>query len=427
MKKINDDKKILWLCNFPTVDISRVCGIKEYYNEGWNKSLCDELVSLGYSVVYVFFQNEKNQIFEGYINDYKYYGLYKKSRNNYKTNKYLMSLLKKILLFEKPNVIHIMGTEFVHSYEMVLVAKELNLVDRIVVSIQGLIGACAIHYDVGVPYKLICKKRLKDIIYKTSVYEQKKDFIRRGENEYKIISDCKTIIGRTEFDKAYVSLINPQISYFSIGEILRSCFYEGNKWNIEKVEKQTIFISQATYPLKGFHIFLEAALYIKNFYPDFKAYISGENIYEGPGWKKNAYEYYIRKFIKTNELSDNIVFLGKLSAEEMLNTYLRCNVFVSPSTIENSPNSIGEAMMLGVPVVSSNVGGINGMIKDNIDGLLYQVDAPYMLAYNVLKVFKDDELAVDLGKKGHARALRLYDKYETINKIILLYDKICNY
>jgi glycosyltransferase involved in cell wall biosynthesis len=44
----------------------------------------------------------------------------------------------------------------------------------------------------------------------------------------------------------------------------------------------------------------------------------------------------------------------------MKSEYLNCKVFVSPSPIENSPNSVWDAEILGVPTVASYVGGHNG-------------------------------------------------------------------
>ena len=69
----------------------------------------------------------------------------------------------------------------------------------------------------------------------------------------------------------------------------------------------------------------------------------------------------------------------------MKERFLKSNVFVSPSTIENSPNSLGEAMLLGIPCISSDVGGVKNLLKHEEEGYVYQTDAPYMLAYYVKK------------------------------------------
>ena len=417
-------RKVLWLCNFPTIDISLQCNLKSYYNEGWNKSLCDELISQGYEIVYIFTQSERRELIKGEVNGLFFYGIYKGHKDNYSRDSYIKNTLRKILMKEKPEIVHIMGTEFVHSLEMIEIAEEECFLSNTIVSIQGIIEACAKHYSTGVPYNIYKKKRLKDVLYKTSVYDLKKEFARRGENEHKIFQKCENIIGRTEFDRAYVYEINPQLHYYTIGEVLRPCFYEGDTWDVSNIERNSIFISQATYPLKGFHIFLEAATIIKNKYPDFKVYIAGNDIYAGPLWKKSAYEYYIRKMIENNKLIDNIVFLGNMTASEMKRYYLKCNVFVSPSTLENSSNSIGEAMILGTPIISSNVGGVCSLITHKKEGILYQVDAPYMLAYYIDMIFSDDDLSIQLSKNAICRSKGLYNKSMILSKIIALYNSL---
>jgi glycosyltransferase involved in cell wall biosynthesis len=55
----------------------------------------------------------------------------------------------------------------------------------------------------------------------------------------------------------------------------------------------------------------------------------------------------------------------------MRDRYLSSALFVCPSTIENSPNSLGEAMLLGMPCISADVGGVRSIFTDGEDGILY--------------------------------------------------------
>ena len=91
-----------------------------------------------------------------------------------------------------------------------------------------------------------------------------------------------------------------------------------------------------------------------------------------------------------------VFFTGPLDEEKICQRYLRSHVFVCPSSIENSPNSLGEAMILGVPCIASYVGGIPDMLKDREEGLLYQHNAPYMLAHHICEIFEDKMLACRL-------------------------------
>ena len=102
----------------------------------------------------------------------------------------------------------------------------------------------------------------------------------------------------------------------------------------------------------------------------------------------------------------------------MKRQYLNCNVFVSASTIENSPNSVGEALLLGVPVVASDVGGVSSIATHNETAFLYPSDEPYMLAHYVKMIFNNSAIAYKLSKNGKKNAALLYNR-ENIKKQVM--------
>ena len=77
----------------------------------------------------------------------------------------------------------------------------------------------------------------------------------------------------------------------------------------------------------------------------------------------------------------------------MCKRYLQSHVFVCPSFIENSPNSVGEAQLLGIPCIASFVGGVSDMVVDGETGLLYRFEEVEMLAAAVCRIFTDDKFA----------------------------------
>lgn len=133
------------------------------------------------------------------------------------------------------------------------------------------------------------------------------------------------------------------------------------------------------------------------------------------------------ELIEKYSLAGCVEFLPPLKADEMKRMYLKSNVFVSPSSIENSPNSLGEAMMLGVPCVSSLVGGVGNMLIDGAEGFTYQHDAPYMLAYYVMEIFRLQEenrrQLEDMTDMAHSHAMRLFDSEKTL-QICLKYIQV---
>ena len=108
----------------------------------------------------------------------------------------------------------------------------------------------------------------------------------------------------------------------------------------------------------------------------------------------------------------------------MCDRFLKSHVFVSPSSIENSPNSVGEAMLLGVPVVSSDVGGVKNLLTHGEEGFVYPYDEPYMIAHYVCHLFGDDALAQTLSEHARAHAAHTHNREENLQKMLEIYREI---
>lgn len=335
-----------------------------------------------------------------------------------------IKLAEKILSETKPDIIHIHGTEFQYHWFFAQAATNLKIQNRMVVSIQGLVGIYAKHYALGVPNKIISSFTFKELIKKNNIKKGIDNYIQRGKYEKRTIQLTPNIIGRTTWDRACTYRYNPLARYFVGNETLRENFYKG-QWQCDSCVKNRIFISQAGYPVKGFHLFLDALLDIREFYPDVTVHVAGTDLTKSNWLKGSTYANYIQQKMKKYGLNKIITFCGSLNAEQMKKEMLEANVFVSPSTIENSPNSVGEAMLLGVPVVSSGVGGVMDLLKHGVEGFIYQSDAPYMLAYYVGRIFDDNNLAIRLGKAAHARANITHDYEKNLRELLEIYNEIC--
>ena len=71
-------------------------------------------------------------------------------------------------------------------------------------------------------------------------------------------------------------------------------------------------------------------------------------------------------------VADAVEFTGKLSKRELIKRSMECNVFINTTNADNTPVSVIEAMAVGIPVVSTNVGGIPHLIRDGENGLLVE-------------------------------------------------------
>jgi len=324
-----------------------------------------------------------------------------------------------------PDIVNVYGTELPHVLNIVNYCKDKSI--KVVLSIQGLVSVIAKHSLSGLPFSVIYGKTLRNLLRNDSVSGLKKIYEERGKFETLAIKNSNYIIGRTTWDKACASHINPEAKYFHCDEILRDKFYQFS-WDITNCEKYSIFLSQGQYPIKGFHYMLEAIPLILKYFPKTKLIVSGKNRIKSDTFKDRAlmtyYGKYIKKMIEKLNIKNNVNFVGEINEENMCEQLLKTHVFVCPSTIENSPNSLCEAMILGVPSVASYVGGIPDLIRDRIDGFLYQHDAPYMLAHYVCEIFGNKELALSFSKNAREKALLRHDISKNTNRLLDIYRSI---
>lgn len=324
----------------------------------------------------------------------------------------------------KPDLVHIHGTEFAHGLAFINACTNV----KTVTSIQGLTSAIAKVYYAGLHTSEILKNvTFRDIIKQDNIFQQKKQFAKRGKLETELIKRSDAIIGRTDWDYANTKAINPEESYFVGNETLRTGFY-GKEWNLENIERHSIFTSQASYPIKGLHYLLQAIYLLKQNYPDVKLYIAGDNIIDTSTFtrkiKINGYAIIIKKLIKEYKLEEQVVFTGILSEEKMIEQYLKSNVFVLPSVIENSSNSLGEAMLLGMPCVATNTGGTMDILEHKKEGFLYPYTEPAMCADYISRYFEDDKLCIEYGRQAREKALSRHNAENNVNQIIKIYNEI---
>lgn len=91
------------------------------------------------------------------------------------------------------------------------------------------------------------------------------------------------------------------------------------------------------------------------------------------------------------ELNLKIKFTGKLEKKEWISLSENYNVFINTTNLDNTPLSVIEAMALGLPVVSTNVGGMPYLIEHEIDGLLVQPNHAEDMCSAVISLFNNSE------------------------------------
>ncbi len=418
---------ILWITNTIFPAPSRELGLAEPVTGGWMYGLASQMAASPGIFLSVATTYSGRELLVYDIEGIRYYLLPSKKRLSY--DKTLESIWKEVCCDFKPDAVHIHGTEYPVGLACMRACSNL----RYVVSIQGLVGIYSRYYYAGMSVKdILTNITLRDIIRGDTIWAGKKNFAKRGDFEKEYIHKTSHIIGRTSWDYAHTKSINSAVTYNFCNESLRSGFYTTPKWDINQKTNYTIFLSQAGYPIKGLHQVIKAAGLLKSDFPNISLRVAGGDITKYDTWKNklklSGYGKYIKGLISDLALQDNIEFLGSLNEERMIKEYLKANVFICPSSIENSPNSLGEAQLLGVPCIASYVGGVPDMVTEGVSGLMYRFEEVEMLAQNIRNIFIDNDLSkrlslggIEAASKRHCREINLGQTvriYKSINSVI---------
>ncbi len=412
--------KILWLVNIIMPELAVHLGKTPTVFGGWLSGAMKAVKENGYELVICTTASDVNETQKHIVNNVTYY-ISKRS-----TVPVMEEAFKVILNNENPDVVHIYGTEFEHSWAM----AKCSDVNKTVVTIQGAMTYLKDHVYAGIEEKY-CKDNLLHktlrLMHKggTSIELQKKSFEQRAEIEQKVLKHVKYVMGGSEWGNAVAWSINPRCTTFDCGLILRDSFYTEDRWSYENCEPHSIYILHS-YPIKGFHKFLDALTLVINEFPDTKVYVVANTlpIRNYTGVKKMLmdaapdYNWIIQNKIKQSNISEHIKFLGYLNEQQVKERMLKSNVFVSASSIENQSTTLGEAMILGVPSVASYVGAMPEMIDHGKDGFLYPFNESYMLAYYICRIFENINLAKAFSEVGHTHSERTYNR--DLNKIHLI-------
>lgn len=324
----------------------------------------------------------------------------------------------------RPDIVHLHGTEFPHS----LLWVEACGIDHTLISIQGLPHVYARYYMGGLTAEEQ-RPSFHDLRYRCSLQKFQRELERRGASERRLLSMAEHVAGRTHWDHDHAMTQNPKAKYHVLQEVLREPFYaEENQWKLDECRRHTIFVSQSHYPIKGIHKLLEALPLILRQYPDTQLRIVGNDPTTKRWWQRTTYANVLRKLIEHpatgKSLRSHITFLGALSGQAMADEYRLSHLFVCPSSIENSSNSVCEAQLLGVPVVSSYVGGLMDLLQNGAAGLLYRFEEVEMLAQAVCKVFADDNLALQLSENEKRIAKERHHRAQIAHTLYNIYSEI---
>jgi len=297
----------------------------------------------------------------------------------------------------EPDIIHVHGTENPFG----LIGPHIRT--PVVISLQGLLTVYERFFFHGMTAQEIASLAFrKSFVLGWSDLHGYWRCVGMAAREREIMRINRFFMGRTGWDRAVLRTVNPAAAYHHCDEVLRPPFYRA-AWEHEAAATRTIFCTSNTLTWKGAECLIEALGLLHGAgYADVRLRIAGIPP-EGPG-----NQFYAARARKHGVI-ESVDWLGRLDAEELVAGLLGATVFAYPSHIDNSPNALCEALLVGVPTVASYVGGVPSLIDDRHDGLLYPDGDPYALADGIRRLLDDASLAVDIGQRARERAVHRHD------------------
>jgi glycosyltransferase involved in cell wall biosynthesis len=132
----------------------------------------------------------------------------------------------------------------------------------------------------------------------------------------------------------------------------------------------------------------------------------------------------IGRLVKQESLDGQILMLGRLQRDQIIKEMKAARLFVLPSHLDNSPNSLAEAMLVGMPCLASNAGGIPSLLTDGHEGLIYLHDDVTALADGIEKMLSNSQYAEQLGFQARKTARERHDPEKIANATKQMYQTV---
>lgn len=417
--------KILWFTNSPCGAAEKLTG-KPQIGGGWLIALSEQLLKSTTIDLHIAFYwgvampafEYKGITYHPVLRDGdsgkfgRMINRYKKAHGDALSLRELPRLLA-VVSGVRPDLIHIHGSE----ENFGLIAKE-KLPCLVVLSIQGLLSPifnkwysgfskADISKNEGLFMKLIC----------SGISMSEKDFQRRAAMERDFFKFIPYVVGRTSWDKSCSLALNPQRQYFEVGEILRSEFFSAS-WKKTSFGSPFTLVSTISNGIyKGMESIFNSASILVDAGFSFQWNIIGAST--------SSTEVKLSEKLIGKKAADlHLNFLGRKTASEMIDVLLQSDTYVQVSHIENSPNSLCEAMLLGMPCIATFAGGTASMLEKNVEGRLVQDGDPYAMAGMIMEMAADFNQAKVFGQKAAERAAKRHKPEHVCQQLMNVYKEI---
>ena len=129
-------------------------------------------------------------------------------------------------------------------------------------------------------------------------------------------------------------------------------------------------------------------------------------------------------FIMPKVLPDNIEFMGFIKGEELNEFYSKSRIIVVPSKwYEGFPNVILRGMLLRKPVVTTNIGAMESIIDNGINGLLVSPGSVEELSEKIYILYNNIDRCKSMGENGYQKAIKEYSREQIYSSLMDVYKQ----
>jgi len=320
-----------------------------------------------------------------------------------KTDHHILEYCQQVIKRFSPDLIHVHGSEEAWG----LVAGACNV--PTVLSMQGVLSGCLpFFWGTSEPLQRLVMPREVKLWLEWSLWQ--------APRERRIFRRARHFIGRTQWDRAWQEALQPRGRYWPVGELLRAAFYE-TVWELDQAERFTLFSTTSSLPLKGMDVLIRAVAILRKRFPLVQLCIGG--YVPRHGWGA-----YLRRLVRKLRLEKQVSFLGYLSSQEIVQHLTRSHIYVLPSHIENSSNSLCEAQLVGLPCVASCTGGVPSLVEHGQTGLRCPRGDHLAVSGRISALFENDDWACQIGVRARSVAQHRHAPEVVTRDLLKAYDEV---
>ena len=317
-----------------------------------------------------------------------------------------------------PDIIHCFGSDCLYS----IIVKEVSI--PVVIHIQGFLDIYTSMANKVINYS--CIDRFKLFYHSNTLKSVLLKLIRHilspqsepdpVQFEREVMRANRYFMGRTTWDKNIVKYYSPHACYFDVPEAIRPLFFQASGcWKYHFSDKLRLLTITSGGVLKGTEIILQTAQILKELVGlDFTWRVAGNK----------DFITIIEKRLGIMHDHVDVELLGLIDEKQILEELASADFFIHPSIIDNSPNAICEAQLVGTPVIASNVGGVPQLVDDKRTGFLYPYNEPHTLAFLIGNLYRDKELLTQISNWESTTAKIRHDPKRVADIVVQTYEKI---